>query len=461
MPMSCRRAVITLLPKKGNLQDIGLFGELEKKRSPCCRAKLDVSSSVTPGLTGALRKTKTLCLQQLVDAVGPTLSDAPALGSLLGLHSVRVAGRLLELWSQRLTGKEKSLLMEYSQKRMIPDPADPFPEIYLKATCKQISTHLHIYTISTPICINSLTIGDLLFVTALPFWIDYYRRDGNWIYSDVMCRLSGTLFFINTYSSVLFLCAISVSRYWAVTRPLDVATSDHRTRGIILSVLIWLFTLATAILFLIQPGTHTDDNNVTRCFEGYQNTPVSTKVQVFAFHLTIVIGFFLVFFVVVVCNFLIARTLLSKGPPRAEMQSATVTSGKSQRTVSFSSRKRRGVKQRALQMLFSVVGVFVLCFLPHHACQCFWTLAVLHIEEGFGHVDWSQKTRQALNDAHQITWLLMSLNCILDPVVYFFATQKFKGFIMAHIKKIARGGSCSTTLTSEGSMHSQRHQSEH
>uniref|UniRef100_A0AAQ4P9B4 Platelet-activating factor receptor n=1 Tax=Gasterosteus aculeatus aculeatus TaxID=481459 RepID=A0AAQ4P9B4_GASAC len=313
------------------------------------------------------------------------------------------------------------------------------------------------------ICIYmiNLTIGDLLFVTFLPFWIDYFRRDGNWIFQDVMCRLSGSLFFINTYSSVLFLCAISVSRYWAVTRPLDVATSDHRTRGIILSVFIWLFTLATAILFLIQPGTHTDDNNVTRCFEGYQNTPVSTKVHVFAFHLTIVIGFFLVFFVVVVCNFLIARTLLSKGPPRAEMQSATVTSRKSQRTVSFSSRKRRGVKQRALQMLFSVVGVFVVCFLPHHACQCFWTLAVLHIEEGFGHVDWSQKTRQALNDAHQITWLLMSLNCILDPVVYFFATQKFKGFIMAHIKKIARGGSCSTTLTSEGSMHSQRHQSEH
>uniref|UniRef100_G3P588 Platelet-activating factor receptor n=1 Tax=Gasterosteus aculeatus TaxID=69293 RepID=G3P588_GASAC len=292
------------------------------------------------------------------------------------------------------------------------------------------------------ICIYmiNLTIGDLLFVTFLPFWIDYFRRDGNWIFQDVMCRLSGSLFFINTYSSVLFLCAISVSRYWAVTRPLDVATSDHRTRGIILSVFIWLFTLATAILFLIQPGTHTDDNNVTRCFEGYQNTPVSTKVHVFAFHLTIVIGFFLVFFVVVVCNFLIARTLLSKGPPRAE--------------------KRRGVKQRALQMLFSVVGVFVVCFLPHHACQCFWTLAVLHIEEGFGHVDWSQKTRQALNDAHQITWLLMSLNCILDPVVYFFATQKFKGFIMAHIKKIARGGSCSTTLTSEGSMHSQRHQSD-
>ncbi|KAK9533203.1 hypothetical protein VZT92_008342 [Zoarces viviparus] len=80
---------------------------------------------------GALLKSRTLCLQQLVDAVGLMLSEAPALGSLLGLHSVRVARRLLELWSQRLTGKERSLLTNYSQRKVEPDPADPFPEIYL------------------------------------------------------------------------------------------------------------------------------------------------------------------------------------------------------------------------------------------------------------------------------------------------------------------------------------------
>uniref|UniRef100_A0A3Q3EUV6 Reverse transcriptase domain-containing protein n=1 Tax=Labrus bergylta TaxID=56723 RepID=A0A3Q3EUV6_9LABR len=95
------------------------------------RAKLDISSSVTPGLTVALLKTKTLCLQQLVDAVGPALRDARALGSLLGLHSVRVAGRLLELWRQKLSGKERSLLMDYGKRKARPDPADPFPDVFL------------------------------------------------------------------------------------------------------------------------------------------------------------------------------------------------------------------------------------------------------------------------------------------------------------------------------------------
>ncbi|KAJ3585649.1 hypothetical protein NHX12_014368, partial [Muraenolepis orangiensis] len=95
------------------------------------KARLDVSSSETAGLTVALCRSKTLGLQQLVDAVGPEPGDAQALGSLLGLHSVRVAQRILQLWSQTLCLEEKRLLRNYGQGRARPDPADPFPEIYL------------------------------------------------------------------------------------------------------------------------------------------------------------------------------------------------------------------------------------------------------------------------------------------------------------------------------------------
>ncbi|XP_056266305.1 uncharacterized protein LOC130190752 isoform X2 [Pseudoliparis swirei] len=60
------------------------------------------AESAASGVTTAVPDTHVL-----VDAVGPTLSDPPALGSLLGLHSDRVARRLLELWRQRLTGLEE------------------------------------------------------------------------------------------------------------------------------------------------------------------------------------------------------------------------------------------------------------------------------------------------------------------------------------------------------------------
>ncbi|XP_068436938.1 platelet-activating factor receptor [Clinocottus analis] len=301
----------------------------------------------------------------------------------------------------------------------------------------------------------NLTVADLLFVSVLPFWIDYYSRLGNWVYADFMCRLTGSLFFINTYCSILFLGAISINRYWAVTRPLDVATSDHRRRGIVVSVVIWVLTMAMAIPYLASPGTNIAENNVTRCFEGYQEETDPQKRKVAATHFAIIVMFFVVFFLIVVCNSLIARALLHQNRP----QSATIISRKSRRTASSSTKRPTGVKRKALPMLFAVVGVFVLCFLPHHVIQGFWTLAVLQITQGWGHVEWGPETLQALNDAHQVTLLLMGLNCILDPVVYYFATQKFRGFIVAHIKKIAKREGCSQTLTSQVSMNS-RNQSQ-
>lgn len=306
------------------------------------------------------------------------------------------------------------------------------------------------------IYMTNLTIADLLFVCALPFWIGYYSRHGNWVYGDFMCRLTGSLFFINTYCSILFLGAISVNRYWAVTKPLDAASSDHRRRGIILSVVIWVVTMSMASPYLIYPGTRAD-NDITRCFEGYQNETDGEKKLVATTHFAIIGMFFVVFVLVVVCNLLIALTLLSQKPPQSELMSATIISRKSNRTMSSSSNKPRGVKRRALQMLVAVVGVFVLCFLPHHVIQGFWTLAVLQIQVGWGHVDWDQKTLQTFNDAHQITLVLMGLNCILDPLVYFFSTRRFRSFIMAHIKKLRKGDGCSHTLTSQISMDSRNH----
>lgn len=103
-------------------------------------------------------------------------------------------------------------------------------------------------------------------------------------------------------------------------------------------------------------------------------------------------------------------------------------------------------------MLCAVVGVFVVCFLPHHVVQGPWTLAVLEIKEGWGRMDWGQRTRQRLNDTHQVTLMLMGLNCLLDPVVYCFATRKFRLYIKDHLKQVGRGKRCSETAITHISM---------
>uniref|UniRef100_A0A8C1XXN0 Platelet-activating factor receptor n=3 Tax=Cyprinus carpio TaxID=7962 RepID=A0A8C1XXN0_CYPCA len=280
------------------------------------------------------------------------------------------------------------------------------------------------------IYMTNLTIADLLFVVALPFWIDYYKNHGNWKNSDALCRITGSLFFINTYCSILFLTIISINRYWAVTKPLVAASSDCWKRGAIVSALIWVITLAASVKSLIDDGIpkNTENNNISRCFEGYQNEPDSTKYAMAITHFIIISLFFLLFLMVIICNISIARALLSQSisQPRA-------STGK----------RPGGTKRRALRMLCAVIGVFVVCFLPHHVVQGPWVLSVLYLNK-----DWSKETRQSLNDAHQITLMLMGFNCLLDPLVYCFATTKFRMYIQNHFTKVKNKKHCSRSTLS-------------
>ena len=94
-------------------------------------ARLDVSSGATPGLTAALLRSGILDLQRLVRAAGPALTDSQAAGRVLGLRSGRVVQRVLQLWRERLTARERRMLLDFSEGAE-PEPTDPFPEIQLR-----------------------------------------------------------------------------------------------------------------------------------------------------------------------------------------------------------------------------------------------------------------------------------------------------------------------------------------
>ncbi|XP_066573564.1 platelet-activating factor receptor-like [Amia ocellicauda] len=264
----------------------------------------------------------------------------------------------------------------------------------------------------------NLVVADLLFVAALPLWIVYYIKEGNWLFSGFLCSISGSLFFINGYCSVLFLGVISFNRCRAVTKPLETVRSTQIKRGIVVSATIWVLILASAFSSLFDDHLNSD-GELCRCFEGYHYQDESAKKKVAVLNFAIIGMFFCVFLLVVVCNLLIIRTLLSQ-------------------TVKQQGNRKRGVKQRALWMVCAVLVVFVVCFIPHHIVQGPWTLAVL----------WGND--KALNDAHQITLCLMGLNCILDPIVYCFATRKFQIHFLSRLKIFNGSRKCSRYTSETG-----------
>ncbi|KAM4806387.1 platelet-activating factor receptor [Urocitellus parryii] len=267
----------------------------------------------------------------------------------------------------------------------------------------------------------NLTVADLLFLITLPLWIIYYYNQGNWILPKFLCNVAGCLFFINTYCSVAFLGVITYNRFQAVTRPIRTAQATTRKRGIYLSLVIWVFIVAAASYFLILDSTNivthkAGSGNITRCFEHYEKG----SVPVLVIHIFIVFSFFLVFLIILFCNLVIIRTLLLQ--PVQQKHNAQV-------------------KRRALWMVCAVLAVFVICFVPHHVVQLPWTLAELGYQDNF---------HQAINDAHQVTLCLLSTNCVLDPVIYFFLTKKFRKHLTEKFYNIRSSRKCSRVTTDTG-----------
>uniref|UniRef100_F7G9B8 Platelet-activating factor receptor n=1 Tax=Monodelphis domestica TaxID=13616 RepID=F7G9B8_MONDO len=271
----------------------------------------------------------------------------------------------------------------------------------------------------------NLTVADLLFLFALPLWIVYYFNKGNWLLPKFLCNVAGCLFFINTYCSVCFLGVITYNRFQAVTDPIKAAQSTTRRRGILLSTIIWVVIVGCASYFLISDATNSvpskmTGENVTRCFEHYEKG----SIPVLLIHVFIVLCFFIVFLVILVCNVIIIRTLLAQ--PLQPQSNADV-------------------KQKALWMVCTVMAVFFICFVPHHVVQLPWTLAELQI--GFQDND---QVHQLINDAHQVTLCLMSINCVLDPIIYCFLTKKFRKHLKERLQSMKGSRKCSRVTSDTG-----------
>ncbi|KAK6474176.1 platelet-activating factor receptor-like [Huso huso] len=299
----------------------------------------------------------------------------------------------------------------------------------LVANCYVLWLFTHVYKMKRMSAIKiymiNLTVADLLFIMTLPLWIIYYHQNGNWTLNPFLCNLSGSLFFVNTYCSIAFLAVISFNRYQAVTKPLETAQSSLRRCGVMISVVIWVIIGASASPYLFMDGLN-KVNNKTRCFEGYKPEDTNSNQVVAITHLLIVASFFLVFILILVCNLQIIRTL--------RIQS-----------VQLRVPKNGDVKQRALWMVCAVLGVFIICFVPHHLIDGPWTMAVLGLWRR-GDCD----LLQTLNDAHQVTLCLAGLNCILDPILYCFATKKFRRHLSGKFQMITGRRKSSRSITEIG-----------
>ena len=113
----------------------------------------------------------------------------------------------------------------------------------------------------------NLVCSDLLFVLTLPFRI-YYFVKREWLFGDIACKLSVSLFYTNMYGSIFFLTCISVDRFLAIVYPFRSRSIRTRRNAAVVCAAVWL-TIVGGGISVTFFSTINRANRATTCFEGF------------------------------------------------------------------------------------------------------------------------------------------------------------------------------------------------
>lgn len=219
--------------------------------------------------------------------------------------------------------------------------------------------------------------------------------------------------YVNMYASIYFLVCVSVRRCELIMRPLRY-NSSRRKGDLLICALGWLLVCLGCLPFplLRNPSYETNGNSSEGltsaastsvagselvCFSELPMRTVSTPAAWALLIIAELLGFIIPFVLVVACTCLTAGSL--KKPTVGAIPD-------------------RGEKRRALRMVLSCAVVFLVCFAPYHVTMPLDFLVKANALT-------SCAFRDLILRCHPVTLCLASLNCSLDPLMYYFTTHEF------------------------------------
>ncbi|XP_007520813.1 C-X-C chemokine receptor type 2 [Erinaceus europaeus] len=241
----------------------------------------------------------------------------------------------------------------------------------------------------TDIYLFNLAIADLLFALSLPIWAT--SKVKGWVFGTPLCKLVSLLKEVNFYSGILLLACISVDRYLAIVHATRTLTQKrHWVKFICLA--IWALSLVLSLPTVFMREAYIPPYSSSPvCYEimGINTTKWRMVMRIVAQ----VFGFLLPLLVMLFCYGLTLRTLFE-----AHM----------------------GQKHRAMRVIFAVVLVFLLCWLPYNLVLVSDTLMRAHV------IKETCTRRIHIGRALGATEVLGFLHSCLNPLIYAFIGQKFR-----------------------------------
>ncbi|KAL4648821.1 putative P2Y purinoceptor 10 [Arapaima gigas] len=279
----------------------------------------------------------------------------------------------------------------------------------------------------------NLAIADLAHVLSLILRI-YYYFSHTWPFGQVLCLLCFYLKYLNMYASVAFLTCISIQRCAFLIHPFC-AKRWKRRYDVRISATVWLVVGLCCSPFILMrstssssssqggSGNSTDKSDWNKsvnssCFKDLPTRIISPHLVVTMVTIAELLGFIIPLAIIAFCSLRITCSLrqLDRG-------------------------QHGGDKGKALRMVRVCTAVFLFCFAPYHINFPLYMLVsqdmITNCTLGL-----------AIKRFHPISLCIASLNCCLNPIIYYFLTTEFRQQLSRQGSSILRGRLMSLESTS-------------
>lgn len=240
----------------------------------------------------------------------------------------------------------------------------------------------------TDVYLLNLAIADLFFALTLPVWAA--SKVNGWTFGSTLCKIFSYVKEVTFYSSVLLLACISMDRYLAIVHATSTLIQKRHLVKFV-CIAMWLLSVILALPILILRNPVKVNLSTLVCYEDVGNN--TSRLRVVLRILPQTFGFLVPLLIMLFCYGFTLRTLF-----KAHM----------------------GQKHRAMRVIFAVVLVFLLCWLPYNLVLFTDTLMRTKL------IKETCERRDDIDKALNATEILGFLHSCLNPIIYAFIGQKFR-----------------------------------